>query len=180
MVVLILLYRVLIGCFVPTLFSGDMPAFSWLEPNYFDGENFAASDQHPDHDVSIGDQLIKDVYDAVRSSPLWEKTALIITYDEHGGFFDHVAPPEGVPSPDGINSTDDPFDFTRLGEYLLLFLLICCFLLYLLLTRTYESAFNLPQTHLLENFAIQFFMLCCLFVSLLQVCVCLPWWCPPG
>lgn len=94
-----------------------MPAFSWLEPNYFDGENYAASDQHPDHDVSIGDQLIKDVYDAVRASPLWEKTALIITYDEHGGFFDHVSPPEGVPNPDGINSTDDPFDFTRLGMY---------------------------------------------------------------
>ena len=95
-----------------------MPAFSWLEPNYFDEEKYAASDQHPDHDVSIGDQLIKDVYDAVRASPLWEKTALIITYDEHGGFFDHVSPPEGVPSPDGISSTDDPFDFTRLGKNL--------------------------------------------------------------
>ncbi len=45
-----------------------------------------------------------------------EKTALIITYDEHGGFFDHVSPPTGVPNPDGLNSTDDPFDFTRLGE----------------------------------------------------------------
>jgi phospholipase C len=94
-----------------------MPAFSWIEPNYFDGTHYAASDQHPDHDVSIGDQLIKDVYDAVRASPLWEKTALIITYDEHGGFFDHVSPPSPVPNPDGINSTDDPFDFTRLGKH---------------------------------------------------------------
>lgn len=75
----------------------------------------AANDQHPDHDVSAGDQLIKDVYEAVRSSPLWEKTALVITYDEHGGFYDHVPPPTGVPNPDGLNSTDDPFDFTRLG-----------------------------------------------------------------
>jgi phospholipase C len=47
---------------------------------------------------------------------LWNSTALIITYDEHGGFFDHVAPPStNVPNPDGINSVDDPFDFTRLG-----------------------------------------------------------------
>jgi phospholipase C len=95
--------------------TGDIPQFTWLEPNYFDAENFPSSDQHPDHDVSIGDKLIKDVYEAVRASPIWEKTALIITYDEHGGFFDHVAPPVNVPSPDGINSVDDPFDFTRLG-----------------------------------------------------------------
>jgi len=92
-----------------------MPSFTWVEPSYFDTPEFPASDQHPDHDVSVGDQLIKDVYDAVRNSPLWEKTALIITYDEHGGFFDHVAPAENIPSPDGIDSTDDPFDFTRLG-----------------------------------------------------------------
>jgi phospholipase C len=46
---------------------------------------------------------------------VWEKTALIITYDEHGGFYDHVPPPTGVPNPDGLNATDDPFDFTRLG-----------------------------------------------------------------
>ena len=98
--------------------TGNMPAFSWLEPNYFEAPNYPASDQHPDHDVSIGDQLIKDVYDAVRASPLWNKTALIITYDEHGGFFDHVPPPMNVPNPDGINSTDDPFDFTRLGKLL--------------------------------------------------------------
>lgn len=95
--------------------TGDMPAFTWVEPNYFDSDKIAASDQHPDHDVSIGDQLIKSIYDAVRASPLWEKTAFIITYDEHGGFFDHVPPPMNVPNPDGLNSTDDPFDFTRLG-----------------------------------------------------------------
>lgn len=106
------------------LYTGDMPAFSWLEPNYFEAPNIPASDQHPDHDVSIGDQLIKDVYDAVRASPLWEKTALIITYDEHGGFFDHVPPPMNVPNPDGMNSTDDPFDFTRLGKIARIYFLL--------------------------------------------------------
>jgi len=77
--------------------------------------------QHPDHDVSVGDQLIKDVYEALRSSPAWNKTALVITYDEHGGFYDHVVPPD-APSPDGLNSTgkaedggDGAFSFDRIG-----------------------------------------------------------------
>ena len=51
----------------------------------------------------------------MRNSPIWNETVFIVTYDEHGGFFDHVSPPENVPNPDGKNSTDDPFDFTRLG-----------------------------------------------------------------
>ncbi|RYH20067.1 hypothetical protein EON65_24690 [archaeon] len=95
--------------------AGDLPEFTWIEPNYFVTEKFPASDQHPDHDVSLGEELIKNVYEALRNSPLWDSSALIITYDEHGGFYDHVSPPDDVPSPDGINATDDPFDFTRLG-----------------------------------------------------------------
>jgi phospholipase C len=95
--------------------KGDLPAYSWVEPRYYDTPRYPASDQHPDHDVSVGDQLIKDMYEALRGGPLWNKTAFIITYDEHGGFFDHVPPPADIPSPDGISSTDDPFDFTRLG-----------------------------------------------------------------
>jgi phospholipase C len=99
---------------------GDLPELTWLEPAYYTVGNSStehviyADDQHPDHDVSLGDQLIKDVYEALRASPAWNKTALIITYDEHGGFFDHVAPYDGCPNPDGIN-TEDGFDFTRLG-----------------------------------------------------------------
>jgi phospholipase C len=96
--------------------EGNLPELTWIEPAYYNVENWKfASDQHPDHDVSRGDQLIKDIYESLRNSSLWNTTALIITYDEHGGFFDHVAPPVNVPAPDGINSTDDPFDFTRLG-----------------------------------------------------------------
>lgn len=98
------------------LSDGNMPEFTWVEPRYYDAPGGPATDQHPDHDVSAGEALIEDLYNAVRSSPLWNTTAFVITYDEHGGFFDHVAPPsEGVPSPDGISSVDDPFDFTRLG-----------------------------------------------------------------
>ena len=56
---------------------------------------------------------MKDVYEAVRASPDWESTLLIITYDEHGGFYDHYPTPRNVPNPDGIVSPT--FDFTRLG-----------------------------------------------------------------
>lgn len=71
--------------------------------------------QHPDAPVSEGERLYKQVYEALRNSSLWNETAFIITYDEHGGFYDHVTPPqEGVPSPDGVASPDG-FKFDRLG-----------------------------------------------------------------
>lgn len=96
--------------------SGDLPEFTWLEPSYFDMEHHPATDQHPAHDVSAGEGLIKKVYEAMRASPLWEKSALIITYDEHGGFFDHAAPPsKQVPNPDGKQGIEVPFGFDRLG-----------------------------------------------------------------
>jgi phospholipase C len=109
-------YRGFKRSFFTDVANGDLPELTWIEPVYYNVDNiFYADDQHPDHDVSRGDQLIKDIYESLRNSSLWNSTAFIITYDEHGGFFDHVTPPENVPSPDGINSTDDPFDFTRLG-----------------------------------------------------------------
>jgi phospholipase C len=95
--------------------NGDMPDFTWVEPAYFSTSKQPATDQHPDHDVSLGDALIKEIYEALRASPIWKEAAFMVTYDEHGGFYDHVVPPAHVPNPDGINSTDDPFDFTRLG-----------------------------------------------------------------
>lgn len=95
--------------------TGNIPEFVWVEPAYFSTSRQAATDQHPDHDVSLGEQLIKDIYDSIRASSIWNDTLFMITYDEHGGFFDHVPPPANVPSPDGIDSVDPPFDFTRLG-----------------------------------------------------------------
>jgi phospholipase C len=97
--------------------NGTLPSFSFVDPIYTDSPNFPGTDQHPDHDVGLGDQLIKQVYEAVRNGPLWNKTMLLITYDEHGGFFDHVGPPHDSPSPDNITAEDctPPFNFDRLG-----------------------------------------------------------------
>jgi len=76
---------------------------------------YLANDQHPSHEISQGEMFIKELYEAVRASPLWNKTALVITYDEHGGFFDHVPTPLNIPNPDGKVSQDPSFDFTRIG-----------------------------------------------------------------
>lgn len=86
-------------------------------PRYFEILGIPANDDHPVHDVAQGQVLIKEVYEALRASPQWNEILLLITYDEHGGFHDHVPTPLGVPSPDGLLGSAPPysFDFTRLG-----------------------------------------------------------------
>jgi Phosphoesterase family len=65
--------------------------------------------------VRQGEYLIAEVYETLRNSRFWETSLLVVPYDEHGGFFDRVSPPESVPSPDGKKSRHPFFDFTRLG-----------------------------------------------------------------
>eukprot|EP00270_Netrium_digitus_P016154 TRINITY_DN5759_c0_g1_i1.p1 TRINITY_DN5759_c0_g1~~TRINITY_DN5759_c0_g1_i1.p1 ORF type:complete len:522 (-),score=85.30 TRINITY_DN5759_c0_g1_i1:188-1753(-) len=96
--------------------EGTLPNYVVLEPNYFDIPFFPANDDHPSHDVSEGQRLLALVYQALRNSPQWEESALLVTYDEHGGFFDHVPTPiHGVPSPDDVQGDPWSFDFDRLG-----------------------------------------------------------------
>ena len=95
---------------------GDLPEYSWLQPRMSTlGPNRVANWQHPDASVLEGERLIKDVYETLRKSPTWKQTLFIITYDEHGGFYDHVTPPyKGVPPPDD-NINENGFAFDRLG-----------------------------------------------------------------
>jgi phospholipase C len=90
--------------------AGLLPAYSFLEPSW----GSAGNSQHPNYDVSLGEKLLHDVYYALRGGPGWGQTLLFITYDEHGGCYDHVAPPSGAVAPD-----DSPgefgFDFSRFG-----------------------------------------------------------------
>jgi phospholipase C len=104
--------------------TGKLPDYSFVEPNYtdHDGDSGAliASDQHPDHNIQEGERYIAAVYNAVRQNPtLWESTALLVVYDEHGGIFDHVPPPDVItdgfsagPASTGLDYT---FNFDRLG-----------------------------------------------------------------
>ncbi|CAN1250458.1 Non-specific phospholipase C2 [Linum perenne] len=97
--------------------QGKLPNYVVVEQRYTDLKIAPANDDHPSHDVYNGQMFVKEVYETLRASPQWNETMLIITYDEHGGFYDHVPTPvDGVPSPDGIVGPE-PFNFTfnRLG-----------------------------------------------------------------
>jgi phospholipase C len=87
----------------------SFPAFVFIEPKYFGADQ---NDDHPPHNIFKAEKLIADVYNAVRSNPaLWESTLLVVAYDEHGGFYDHVEPPQAVPPDDHR----EEWTFDRLG-----------------------------------------------------------------
>lgn len=54
---------------------------------------------HPTSNMAAGEMMIKHLYDSIRQSKYWDSTLLIINFDEHGGFADHVPPPSSVPAP---------------------------------------------------------------------------------
>ena len=95
-------------------------AYTFIEPNYGDvlgGSYVGGSSQHPNDSMEAGEALIKAAYEAIRNSPLWERSLLIIVYDEHGGFYDSVSPGAATPPGDGspndlaINSAGFLFDW---------------------------------------------------------------------
>jgi phospholipase C len=90
--------------------AGTLPAYTFLEPSW----GASGNSQHPNYNVALGEQLIHDVYYALRNVPSWNDTLLIITYDEHGGCYDHVPPPSGATPPDN-SAGEFGFDFTRFG-----------------------------------------------------------------
>lgn len=65
--------------------AGDLPAFAWVEPGFLALPGQPETDQHPAADVADGERWIKGVYEALRASPLWNASAMLLTYDEHGG-----------------------------------------------------------------------------------------------
>ncbi|KAF9890550.1 hypothetical protein FE257_005681 [Aspergillus nanangensis] len=97
--------------------AGALPQFSWINPECCQYTSF-----HPPSPINMGEAFVKRIYDALRASPQWKDTLFVLTFDEHGGFADHVSPPEGVPpgdalayseqAPDGKTTT---FRFDRLG-----------------------------------------------------------------
>jgi phospholipase C len=88
---------------------GGLPSVAWIDPNFsnFDPFGFQPNDDHAPADLKDGQELVLAVYHALATSPQWDKTLLIVFYDEHGGFFDHVVPLE---APD-----DEPEMFGRYG-----------------------------------------------------------------
>ncbi len=81
------------------------PNYVFLCPRYTDSDHGFANSQHAPYDVRYGEHWIADVYEALRNSKIWENTLLIVTYDEHGGFYDHVYPPDrDILPPDAFTS----------------------------------------------------------------------------
>jgi phospholipase C len=79
--------------------SGKLRDVSWIDPNFADLHVLHpnSNDDHPPADVKAGQDLVLEVYEALANSPNWENTLLVIVYDEHGGFYDHVVPPPASP-----------------------------------------------------------------------------------
>ncbi|WP_299596507.1 alkaline phosphatase family protein [uncultured Microbulbifer sp.] len=106
--------------------AGSLPRFSYLEPTWFEkkwGFGHNGTDYHPPGDLAQGEAFLWDIYLALKNSPAWKDTLLIINFDEHGGTYDHVEPPAAVapwqnPEDGTVKpelSPKHPFDFDRLG-----------------------------------------------------------------
>src|SRR4029077_20287583 len=102
------------------LFGEDMAqptypfSYTFIEPSYnvLGDYKFSAS-QHPLSDVTRGDALIKSVYETIRKSAIWNDSLLIITWDEHGGFYDHaISTRAGSPGDSSASTEQNEFGFT--------------------------------------------------------------------
>jgi phospholipase C len=114
---------------------GGLPNYSFIEPIYFDSIVWGAhNDMHPEcnlyeffgpSNLHKGEALLWKLYNAVRNSPDWERTLLVVVFDEHGGCYDHVPPPSAPDCPVAIAPDDKiipvgqrggaGFKFDRLG-----------------------------------------------------------------
>ena len=98
--------------------SNSLPPYTFIEPNYDTGHNYQrGNSMHPLNDIRKGEALVKQVYETLRASSYWNKVMLIVTFDEHGGFYDHVSPPATVPTGDDYRyaTAGRTFAFNRLG-----------------------------------------------------------------
>lgn len=85
--------------------AGTLPAVSFVDPIYTVLDDGTGNDDHPHADIRNGDAFLAAVFHAVAGGPAWDKTGLIISFDEWGGFFEHVAPPR-VTAPNHVDSDE--------------------------------------------------------------------------
>ena len=94
--------------------------YTFIEPNYGEviTQSFKnGSSQHPMDGTYGGELLIKQTYEAIRNSPHWNSSLLIITYDEHGGYFDSDKTPRPAPPPNDNPTNDKQFDYSRFTKF---------------------------------------------------------------
>jgi phospholipase C len=98
--------------------AGTLPAFTYLEPKWGYGKGSLykqGHDYHPPTHIEPGETFLMEVFNALRHSPQWQNLLFVVTFDEHGGTYDHVPPPLGAINPDGINGTRWGFNFQQYG-----------------------------------------------------------------
>jgi phospholipase C len=91
--------------------AGTLPQVAFIDPILV-APNNVENDEHPPSNVQVGEQFVSEVIDTLFRSPNCSSSALFLTYDEHGGFFDHVPPPPAIP-PDDIAPMLLPGDTLR-------------------------------------------------------------------
>ncbi len=76
--------------------AGTLPQVAFVDP-IFAGPNNVENDEHPPRNIQVGQNFVAGIIDALFKSPNWSSSAFFLTYDEHGGYYDHVPPPAAVP-----------------------------------------------------------------------------------
>ena len=82
-----------VATFIDDCAAGTLPNVAFVDPKFLGEGSGTSEDDHPHADIRNGEIFLNQIYQAVTSSPNWKHTVLVITFDEWGGFFDHVAPP---------------------------------------------------------------------------------------
>ena len=97
--------------FLQDVKGGTLPAFSYVEPIWI--SKSGTNSYHPGEDIIPGEVRVNEIYEALKASPKWDETLLVITFDEHGGIYDHVPPPYAEnPYP---NDVEDGFRYDLMG-----------------------------------------------------------------
>ncbi len=100
------------SAFLADAAAGTLPKVSFIDPRFLDAASGTSADDHPHADVRNGQAFMQRIYQAVTTSPNWPHTVLVFTYDEWGGFFDHVPPPvRAIPLGDQLAGSDGRLGF---------------------------------------------------------------------
>ena len=91
---------------------GRLPAYSFVEPKLYD-DSHVSNDYHPPSNLCAGEHFLAEVYQTIAGSPYRDEILFVVTFDEHGGCYDHVPPPTGAAAPAPLRHGD--FTFTRFG-----------------------------------------------------------------
>lgn len=122
--------------------AGVLPKFCIIDPQFLGP---ASNDDHPDKDVRLGQALIATIYAALARSPIWNDCLFLVTYDEHGGFFDHAPPPVTVDPYPGFDQLGFRVPALAVGPYVRKGAAVNTVFEHASVLKTLTKRFNLPM-----------------------------------